>query len=492
MPRVPRLAPDQRRPLARAPLRRVPVPRRRRFRLLGYAVIAAVWGALALALVLLWFAHDLPRPEAALDAARRPSLALEDRAGHVFATFGDIVGDPLRLNDLPAYLPAAAVAIEDRRFWHHPGIDPIGLARAVWVNLTSGRVGAGRLHHHPAGRQEPVPDQCAHVPPQGAGTAADAVAGAHVQQARDPRDLAEPRLSRLRRLGRGRRGADVFRRLGATRDPVAGGDAGRAAARAVAVQSAHRSRRRRRPRPRGAGGDGRDRRDHRRAGAAPRRHRSRCRRRRRSPPAGSPTGWPIRRRRVAAGERRCQRAHDARCAVAGSRRSAAGRAAGWTGRRGRRHAGRGGRARRRHRRGARHGRRSRLSAELVQPRGAGAPSARLGVQAVRLAAALEKGVRPDDTVLDAPIRIGNWSPADFERQYPRRDHGRGGTGAVDQHLGRAAVDAGRRAARGGEAGGAARHRRQAAERRVAGARHRRGRAAGTGRGLCRVLQRRHG
>jgi penicillin-binding protein 1A len=32
-------------------------------------------------------------------------------------------------------------------------------------------------------------------------------------------------------------------------------------------------------------------------------------------------------------------------------------------------------------------------------------------------AALEKGVRPDDTVLDAPIRIGNWRPADFERQY---------------------------------------------------------------------------
>ena len=32
-------------------------------------------------------------------------------------------------------------------------------------------------------------------------------------------------------------------------------------------------------------------------------------------------------------------------------------------------------------------------------------------------AALEKGVRPDDTVLDAPIRIGNWSPANFERRY---------------------------------------------------------------------------
>ena len=111
--------------------------------MLSYALIAAVWGALALAVIVLWFARDLPRPDSALDAVRRPSLALEDRSGHVFATFGDIVGEPLRLKDMPPYLPAAAVAVEDRRFWHHPGIDPIGLARAVWVNLTSGHVVQG-------------------------------------------------------------------------------------------------------------------------------------------------------------------------------------------------------------------------------------------------------------------------------------------------------------------------------------------------------------
>jgi penicillin-binding protein 1A len=146
MSRAPRLAPNERRPSVRtrAPLRRaVSAPRRRRFRLIGYAVIAAVWGVLAVAVVLLWFARDLPRPDSALAAARRPSLALEDRSGRVFATFGDIVGEPLRLSDMPPYLPAAAVAVEDRRFWHHPGIDPIGLARAVWVNLTSGRVTQG-------------------------------------------------------------------------------------------------------------------------------------------------------------------------------------------------------------------------------------------------------------------------------------------------------------------------------------------------------------
>ncbi|HXA25315.1 MAG TPA: transpeptidase-transglycosylase, partial [Acetobacteraceae bacterium] len=68
--------------------------RRRRFRPLRYAIIALVWGTLAVAVMLLWFARDLPRPEAALDAARRPSLTLEDRSGHVFATFGDLVGEP--------------------------------------------------------------------------------------------------------------------------------------------------------------------------------------------------------------------------------------------------------------------------------------------------------------------------------------------------------------------------------------------------------------
>jgi penicillin-binding protein 1A len=108
-----------------------------------YAVIALVWGALAATVMLLWFARDLPRPEAALDAARRPGLTLEDRSGHVFATFGDLVGEPLRLTDMPRYLPAAAVAVEDRRFWHHPGIDPIGLARAAWTNLTAGHVVQG-------------------------------------------------------------------------------------------------------------------------------------------------------------------------------------------------------------------------------------------------------------------------------------------------------------------------------------------------------------
>jgi penicillin-binding protein 1A len=68
---------------------------------------------------------------------------LQDRAGRIIATFGDLVGEPLRLKDFPPSLPAAVVAVEDRRFYHHFGLDPIGLARAAWVNLNAGRVVQG-------------------------------------------------------------------------------------------------------------------------------------------------------------------------------------------------------------------------------------------------------------------------------------------------------------------------------------------------------------
>ena len=123
-----------------------PAPARRRplaWRLLRWVLILGIWGTVAAGLVLMWFARDLPRPEAALDAARRPGLTLQDRAGRVIATFGDVVGDPLRLKDMPPWLPAAAVAVEDRRFYHHPGVDPIGVARAVYTNLRAGHLVQG-------------------------------------------------------------------------------------------------------------------------------------------------------------------------------------------------------------------------------------------------------------------------------------------------------------------------------------------------------------
>jgi penicillin-binding protein 1A len=111
--------------------------------LLRWTIILSVWGGLAGFLLLLWFAHDLPRPEEALQAVRRPSLVLTDSAGRAIATYGDVVGEPLHLAQVPPFLPQAAVAVEDRRFWSHGGIDLWGMARAALVDLVHGHVVQG-------------------------------------------------------------------------------------------------------------------------------------------------------------------------------------------------------------------------------------------------------------------------------------------------------------------------------------------------------------
>ncbi len=138
-PIVPRFYPDEPVPA----VRKRPLRRRLLSRFLRWGVIGAIWAGLATALMIAWFCRDIPSPESALDAIRRPSLTLQDRAGRTIATYGDLVGEPLHLSQVPPALPEAIIAVEDRRFWHHPGIDPLGMARALWVNLTAGRVVQG-------------------------------------------------------------------------------------------------------------------------------------------------------------------------------------------------------------------------------------------------------------------------------------------------------------------------------------------------------------
>jgi len=101
-----------------------------------------VLGAVCIA-ALVWLLYDLPRPEAALAATRRPSVTLLASDGSTLATQGDLYGERVRLRDLPPALPAALLAVEDRRFFAHPGIDAWGILRAGYVNLTAGEVVQG-------------------------------------------------------------------------------------------------------------------------------------------------------------------------------------------------------------------------------------------------------------------------------------------------------------------------------------------------------------
>jgi penicillin-binding protein 1A len=81
-------------------------------------------------------APDLPRlPE----LRREPQITYVDRSGAVIGVRGGRFAPPVDLARLPAYVPAAFVSIEDRRFYEHAGFDPVGMARALVADLSSGK-----------------------------------------------------------------------------------------------------------------------------------------------------------------------------------------------------------------------------------------------------------------------------------------------------------------------------------------------------------------
>ena len=126
-----------------------PPPRRRRplLRLakwlLRWMTVAGLWGAGLALLALAWFAYDLPDVEQATRLPRAPSLTIEARDGSFLGAVGDLYGEPVQLADLPPYLPNAFIAIEDRRFRSHWGVDLTGIARALYVNVMSGELRQG-------------------------------------------------------------------------------------------------------------------------------------------------------------------------------------------------------------------------------------------------------------------------------------------------------------------------------------------------------------
>ena len=118
--------------------------RRRGFtRLLYWAVVLALWAFIAAIAAIAWVGAHLP-PIQSLEVPKRPpAIEIVDLSGRVLATRGDTSGPPLPLKELPAYLPQAFIAIEDRRFLSHYGVDPLGIVRALGMNLLHRGVSQG-------------------------------------------------------------------------------------------------------------------------------------------------------------------------------------------------------------------------------------------------------------------------------------------------------------------------------------------------------------
>jgi penicillin-binding protein 1A len=74
---------------------------------------------------------------------RDPQVTFLDRSGAVIGVRGGRYAPPVDIDRLPPYVPAAFVAIEDRRFYSHDGFDPMGMARALVADLAAGRAREG-------------------------------------------------------------------------------------------------------------------------------------------------------------------------------------------------------------------------------------------------------------------------------------------------------------------------------------------------------------
>ena len=69
----------------------------------------------------------------------------------VFARDGSLLGsipaernrEPVTLTQMTKWLPASTIAIEDRRFYEHGGVDYVGIARAAWKDVTAGKAVQG-------------------------------------------------------------------------------------------------------------------------------------------------------------------------------------------------------------------------------------------------------------------------------------------------------------------------------------------------------------
>ena len=147
-----RLDPDERLAPPAAPRRPRPGSRRGRGggprrpwtgRATRLAVLLVLWGLIAALGGLAYFALTLPDTSRLAVSERRPNITILAADGSPIASFGDLFGQPLTLGEMAPFLPKAVIATEDRRFYSHFGVDPVGIVRAAFADLRAGHVVEG-------------------------------------------------------------------------------------------------------------------------------------------------------------------------------------------------------------------------------------------------------------------------------------------------------------------------------------------------------------
>lgn len=107
------------------------------------AGVFCLMALIGLAGIFVYFSRDLPDTSSLWRDDGAPKITLLAADGSPLLVRGSSVGEPLRLSDLPPHAPQAILAVEDRNFYHHLGMNPIAIMRALIVNARHGEVRQG-------------------------------------------------------------------------------------------------------------------------------------------------------------------------------------------------------------------------------------------------------------------------------------------------------------------------------------------------------------
>ncbi|MBZ9849494.1 penicillin-binding protein [Mesorhizobium sp. CA14] len=112
-------------------------------RLVYWCFVLCIWGGIAAAGVVVYYGAKMPAATTWSVPDRAPNIKIVSVDGALIANRGASGGEAVGLHEMSPYIPEAVVAIEDRRFYSHFGIDPIGLSRAMVTNLVGGHFSQG-------------------------------------------------------------------------------------------------------------------------------------------------------------------------------------------------------------------------------------------------------------------------------------------------------------------------------------------------------------
>lgn len=106
---------------------------------LYWGVVLAVWAGIGVAAIVAYYGMQLPAADTWAVPERPPNIRIVAADGRLISNRGKMGGEAVSIHELPHYVPAAVISIEDRRFMDHFGLDPIGILGAMRINVSEGR-----------------------------------------------------------------------------------------------------------------------------------------------------------------------------------------------------------------------------------------------------------------------------------------------------------------------------------------------------------------